>query len=125
MLLAAKTVCSAVRNYNYCCKGKNDETTNHAADPFPAVEPDHVVPADSLECAPETVADMHVKNNEPYKIEDRDPDVAECLLKKEVWILCLSTSELLELHVLPEMRKVKTDEAKNDEAEPNHVLGSE
>ena len=122
---AAAAVCLYVRNNRNCSKAQYDYHTYDAAYPFPAVEPNHIVPAYGLESAPETVTDMHVKGDEPDDVESNNPPLTEGPLKQHVWILCLSACELLELHVGPEMCEMESDEAEHDDAEPNHVLRSE
>ena len=63
-----QAVCVAESRNGNCGKTEPDYGTDKASYPFETGQPDHIVPSESLECAPETVTDMKVENGEPKHI---------------------------------------------------------
>ena len=121
---AAAAVCLYVRNNRNCSKAQYDYHTYDAAYPFPAVEPNHIVPAYGLESAPETVTDMHVKGDEPDDVDGQNPPVAEGLAEQKVRIVHIGSyvKQLRHLHLRPEVEEVEADETEDEDSEHEHIL---
>ena len=108
--------------YSYCCEACEYDCSENISDNFKSLEPDHIVPSESLECAPEAVSKVEPESSEPYKVNHYIVPVSESCCKEKVRILCMCTHKFFELHVCPEMGKVESKDAENDYTEYNHVL---
>ena len=102
-------------------EAEENQSCEDVGDDFESLEPDHVVPSESLECAPEAVGEVEPDGSEPDKVQNRDPPSSEGGVKKIVRIGLLKPGEVLELHVCPEMGEVERDESEDDDSEDNHV----
>ena len=81
-----------------------------------------VAHTDSLECTPETVAEVKTESYEPYDVENYNPPILECCVKKIVRFGSVVAHELLKLHLSPEVVEMECDETKNNDSEKKHVL---
>ena len=119
---AKKTVCLKVSVNSNNREAENDDRNECVADVHESLLPDLVAQTHCLECAPETVAKVKAESYEPNDVENYNPKVLECLVKKEVRVFSVLAHELLELHLSPEVVEVESDEAENYDSEKEHVL---
>ena len=119
---AKKTVCLKISVNSHYREAENDKCYESITDEVKSLLPDLVAHTDSLECAPETVAEVKTECYEPNDVKCYNPPVLECLVKKEVRVFSMLTHEFLKLHLSPEVVEVECDEAKNNDSEKEHVL---
>ncbi len=100
----------------------DDDCNYNIADIEESLLPNLVSQTHSLECAPETVAEVESESYEPYDVDSHHPPALECEVEEYIWIFSVLTHELLELHVSPEMVEVESHETENDNSENKHVL---
>ena len=106
--------------------GQTDDGSHDVGNHLQAADPYIVVPTESVECAPETVGQVHPQSHEPHDVQDGHPPCTECRQQQAVGIGELvvgHTLELLQLHVSPEMGQVESQNTQNDDTEHQHVLG--
>ena len=103
-------------------EAENDNRYENITDIGKSLLPFLVAKTDSLECAPETVAEVKTEGYEPYDVDCNHPPVLECEVEKNVRVFSVLSHELFELHVCPEVVEVECNEAKNYDSEEEHVL---
>ena len=119
---ADEAVCLEECVYSDYAESENDHSYEEVADVCESLFPDVVAETHCLECAPETVAEVKAEGYEPHDVEGYHPPVLECLVEEEIWVLCVMSLELLELHVCPEVVEVECHESENYDSEEKHVL---
>ena len=108
--------------YSCCAEAENDDSNYSIADVSESLLPVLVAETHSLECAPEAMAEVKTECNKPNDVENNHPPVLECLIEKEVRVLCVMTLELLELHLSPEVVEVDCYDTENYNTKNEHVL---
>ena len=108
-----------------------DEKHHHdrappAGDLLEALDPGLVVPTYRLEHRPETVVEVEPEGDEADDVDNRGVDLRECLLEEEC-ARCggehvVNATDLLELHLSPELDEMHHEEGEDDDAEHEHVL---
>ena len=102
---------------------EDDDGADEYADDFQPLEPYRIVPSDGLEHRPETVVEMQPEGYEPDYVEHYHPPVAECGDKERVRVFGLTSGELFQLHLRPEMGQVEREQSEDENAEDEHILG--
>ena len=106
----------------YRREAEPDEGGNYYTDDLKPLHPNLVVPADGLEHAPESVGEMQENRAEPDDVDCENPPAGEGLFKKHVRVFSLSSGELHQLHVSPEMGEMEEDDPEDDDAQHEHIL---
>ena len=99
-------------NHN-CGKAQEDDCSYNVRDASPTVNPNLVVPADGLKCAPETVSEVEPDGHEPNQIADNNQRFAEVELHpscavSHTKLVGGDAGNLGKLHFVPELAQVKS-----------------
>ena len=107
-------------------EAENDYSNEEVSDVSESLLPKLVAEAEALECAPETMAKVETKSDEPYNVESCNYRARKCSLKEYIWIVlwCTLWEELLKLHMVPEVFEVECYDTENYDTKEEHVLGS-
>ena len=109
----------------HCGEAKADQRGDDNSDDLQPLEPNLVVPADSLEHGPEPMAEMEPDGDEPYQVDKEHPPGSESDREELVGIILeVSDSEKLRhLHLCPVMAQMEEQQAEDHDSKDEHVLG--